>query len=166
VKIERTAQRHCLGCRKGAGGGGTPSKSESTRDVEVDEEEEGEIIFPHSPLPENLPSPGDLFGQQMGPPLLPTRQNAPRWMPTGCPACCRNLALHWYVLSYWERMLALLAHRRCTYQVPCRFLCLRRSLGPLCLRLWGHPHRTMGVWSLCPRGPILVPASSILDPMF
>jgi hypothetical protein len=59
--------------QRGEGGGeGTPSKSESTRDVEVDEEEEGEIIFPHSPLPENLPSPGDLFGQQMGPPLLPT----------------------------------------------------------------------------------------------
>jgi hypothetical protein len=44
--------------------GGTPSKLESSIDDEEDkDEEEGEIIFPRSPLPENLHSPGDSFGR-------------------------------------------------------------------------------------------------------
>jgi hypothetical protein len=47
-----------------AQGGGTPSKLESSIDDEEDkDEEEGEIIFPRSPLPENLHSPGDSFGR-------------------------------------------------------------------------------------------------------
>jgi hypothetical protein len=65
------AQRRCLGCRKGGGGGGKiPSESESSGDNEEDEDNvEGDIIFPCSLLLENLPSPGDLFGQPMGAPV-------------------------------------------------------------------------------------------------
>jgi hypothetical protein len=45
----------------------TPSESESSGEDEGDEEEdEGELIFPRAPPPENLPSPGDLFGRHMG----------------------------------------------------------------------------------------------------
>jgi hypothetical protein len=47
----------------------TPSKSNSLGDddEEDDDEDEGGIIFsPCSPSPENLPSPGDLFGRQAG----------------------------------------------------------------------------------------------------
>jgi hypothetical protein len=63
AKTKRMAQRRCPGCRKGVGGG-TPSKLESSGDDEEDkDEEEGEIIFPRSPLPENLHSPGDSFGR-------------------------------------------------------------------------------------------------------
>jgi hypothetical protein len=50
-------------------GGGTPSELESSGDDEEDEnEEEGEIILPHSPLPENLALPGDLFWSANDPP--------------------------------------------------------------------------------------------------
>jgi hypothetical protein len=64
-------QRHCPDCHRGTEGGGgrTPSELESSRDDEEGKDkEEGEIIFPFSPLLENLPSPGDLFGRQMGAP--------------------------------------------------------------------------------------------------
>jgi hypothetical protein len=68
------AQRHCSAFPNGAGGGGgggeTPSTSESLGDDE--EDEVGEIIFLGSLLLDNLPSPGDLFGWQMGAPLVPT----------------------------------------------------------------------------------------------
>jgi hypothetical protein len=71
-------QRCCPSCHKGVrgwgGGGETPSELESSGDDEHDEdEEEGEIIFTCSPLPVNLPSPGDLFGWQMGSLLVPVR---------------------------------------------------------------------------------------------
>jgi hypothetical protein len=50
-------------------GGETPSESESSRDdEEEEEEEEGKVILHCSPLSENLPLPGDLFGRQMGAP--------------------------------------------------------------------------------------------------
>jgi hypothetical protein len=39
---------------------------------------------------------------------------------------------------------------------------IRRSLEPLCLRLWGRPRRTVGVQSLCSRGPALGPCSRCL----
>jgi hypothetical protein len=50
------------------GGGDTPFESKSSgHDEEGEDEEEGLIISsPHSTPPESLPSPGDLFGQQMG----------------------------------------------------------------------------------------------------
>jgi hypothetical protein len=52
------------------GGGEIPSESESLGDNEEDEDNvEGDIIFPCSLLHENLPSPGDLFGQPMGAPV-------------------------------------------------------------------------------------------------
>jgi hypothetical protein len=54
----------------GGGGGETPSTSESLGDDE--EDEVGEIIFLGSLLLDNLPLPGDLFGWQMGAPLVPT----------------------------------------------------------------------------------------------
>jgi hypothetical protein len=61
-------------CARVGGGGETPSELESSGDDEHDEdEEEGEIIFTCSPLPVNLPSPGDLFGWQMGSLLVPVR---------------------------------------------------------------------------------------------
>jgi hypothetical protein len=65
AKIERTAQRCCPGYRKGTGGGGegeTSSELESSGENEEDVDE-GEIIIPHSLLPENLSSPSDLFGR-------------------------------------------------------------------------------------------------------
>jgi hypothetical protein len=44
-----------------------PSKSESSREDEGDEDgEEGEIIFPRALPPESLLSLGDIFGRQMG----------------------------------------------------------------------------------------------------
>jgi hypothetical protein len=39
---------------------------------------------------------------------------------------------------------------------------IRRSLEPLCLRLWGRPRRTVGLQSLCSRGPALGPCSRCL----
>jgi hypothetical protein len=44
-----------------------------------------------------------------GPPLVPTGQNAPGWMPTWFPACRRSSVLCWYVLSCWKCTLASLA---------------------------------------------------------
>jgi hypothetical protein len=72
------AQWHCPGCHKGERGGGTSSELESLGDDEEDEdEEEGEIIFPHSPLLENLTSLGDLFGWQMGAPTSARKAKHP-----------------------------------------------------------------------------------------
>jgi hypothetical protein len=47
-------------------------------DEEDEDEEEGEIIFPHSSLLRNLPSPGDPFGRQMGAPSSACQVKRPR----------------------------------------------------------------------------------------
>jgi hypothetical protein len=53
AKAQTMTQRCCPGCHKGAEGE-TPSELESSGDDEEDEEvEEGEMVFPHSPLLEN-----------------------------------------------------------------------------------------------------------------
>jgi hypothetical protein len=94
--LPRLSQRRARG--GGEGGGETPSELESSRDDDEDEEV-GEIIFPCSLLPKNIPSRGDLFGWQMGPLVVPTGLNAPRWMPAGCPAYRCSPASRWYVPS-------------------------------------------------------------------
>jgi hypothetical protein len=67
----KNGSKALLGLPQWRGGGGeTPS--ESLGDDEEDEDEVGEIIFLGSLLLDNLPSPGDLFGWQMGAPLVPT----------------------------------------------------------------------------------------------
>jgi hypothetical protein len=64
------------------GGGETPSKTEYSRDAKEDEDE-GEIIFPRSPLHETLLSPGEIFAWQMGVPASAHRAKCPKWMPAG-----------------------------------------------------------------------------------
>jgi hypothetical protein len=59
------------------GGGETPFELESSEDDEKDEDE-GEIIFPHSPHPKNLPSPSELCGRQMGDPTSGRQVRRPR----------------------------------------------------------------------------------------
>jgi hypothetical protein len=67
---------------RGGGGGETPSKTEYSRDAKEDEDE-GEIIFPRSPLHETLLSPGEIFAWQMGVPASAHRAKCPKWMPAG-----------------------------------------------------------------------------------
>jgi hypothetical protein len=62
---------------RGRGGGETPFELESPEDDEKDEDER-EIIFPHSPHPENLPSPSELCGRQMGDPTSGRQVRRPR----------------------------------------------------------------------------------------
>jgi hypothetical protein len=67
TKIEGTAQRRCPGCHNDAGEE-APYEPESSGEDEGDEdEEEGEIIFPRAPLPENLPSLGAFLVARWGP---------------------------------------------------------------------------------------------------
>jgi hypothetical protein len=61
----------------GGGGGETPFELESPEDDEKDEDER-EIIFPHSPHLENLPSPSELCGRQMGDPTSGRQVRRPR----------------------------------------------------------------------------------------
>jgi hypothetical protein len=78
-EIRKSSSTALLGLpqRPRGGGGQTPSESESSGDDKEDEEE-GEMIFPHSPLLKNLPSPGDLFVLQMGVPTSPRQAKHPR----------------------------------------------------------------------------------------
>jgi hypothetical protein len=69
-------------CHKDVGGGGVgsnPFRVRVSRGNEGDDdEEEREIIFPCSPLPEKLPSLGDLFGRQMRAPASARWEKCPR----------------------------------------------------------------------------------------
>jgi hypothetical protein len=75
-KSRKNSSKHCSGCHKGERVGGGESHSE-LEPSEVDEDEEGEIIFARSPLHEYLPSPGDLFGRRLGAPASAHRAECP-----------------------------------------------------------------------------------------
>jgi hypothetical protein len=79
VRKQRRRLRSVARAAVRARGEETPSESGSSRADEVEDEEEGEIISsPPSPSPKSLPSPSDLFRQQVGIPTSAYRAKHPR----------------------------------------------------------------------------------------